>query len=135
MNNAKTNGIHHLGLTVLNVKETRDFFVDVLAFRSLGTREDYPAEFVSDDITMITLWQASDANTAHPFDRKNTIGLHHFALAVNDRCALDLLFERLQKTEGVDIEFAPQLRGDQGAAHLMCNIPGGVRVEFFSPAP
>lgn len=133
-NEFKTRGIHHLGITVPNVEETKCFFVEVLGYEALGGRADYPAEFVGDGATMITLWQASDPQTAIPFDRKNVIGLHHLALALDDRSALELVYARLTVTENVQIEFPPQPRGDKGAAHLMCSIPGGIRVEFFSPA-
>ncbi len=131
----KTKGIHHLGLTVPNVDETTRFFVDVLGYEPLGERADYPAAFVSDGTTMITLWQTVDADSATPFDRRNVIGLHHLALAVDDYQALETVYERLRVTENVHIEFPPQARGNKGARHLMCNIPGGVRVEFLSPAP
>lgn len=38
--------------------ETRTFFVETLGFDQLGEIPDYPAVFLSDDATMITLWQA-----------------------------------------------------------------------------
>ncbi len=130
-----TKGIHHLGLTVPNVEETRRFFVDVLDYESLGERTDYPAAFVSDGTTMITLWQTTDPDTAVSFDRKNVVGLHHMALAVDSHRRLDAVYERLRVADNVRIEFPPEARGDKGARHLMCNIPGGIRVEFFSSAP
>ncbi len=128
-----TKGIHHLGLTVPNVNETRRFFVDVLDYEFLGERTDYPAACVTDGVTMITLWQTTDPDTAVPFNRKNVVGLHHLALAVDNHQGLDAIFERLRVAENVSIEFPPEARGDKGARHLMCNIPGGIRVEFFSP--
>jgi len=130
-----TKGIHHLGLTVPNVDETRRFFVDVLDYESLGERADYPSAFVSDGTTMITLWQTVDPDGAAPFDRKNVIGLHHVALAVDGHQGLENVYRRLRVAENVHIEFPPEARGDKGARHLMCNIPGGIRVEFISPAP
>jgi len=81
---------------------------------------------------MITLWQAADPATATPFDRKNVIGLHHLALGVEDHAALDALHETLAGTEGVEIEFAPEALGGGPARHMMCAIPGGVRVEFIA---
>ena len=70
---APTHGVHHVGLTVPNVDLTTAFFVEVLGYHLLGERPDYPAAFVSDDTTMITLWQATDPETAIGFDRKNII--------------------------------------------------------------
>ena len=37
-------------------------------------------------------------------------------------------------TPGVEIEFAPEALLDGALKHLMCNIPGGVRVEFVAPS-
>jgi catechol 2,3-dioxygenase-like lactoylglutathione lyase family enzyme len=128
-----TRGIHHLGLTVPDVEETKRFFVDILGYESLGERADYPAAFVSDGTTMITLWQTVDPHNAKRFDRKNVVGLHHLALAVDNHQALDEVYRSLGNAKNVSVEFPPQARGDKGARHLMCAIPGGIRVEFFSP--
>lgn len=127
-----THGAHHVGLTVPDLGATRDFFVDALGFELLGESPDYPAAFVKDTTTMITLWQAEDPETATPFDRKNVIGLHHLALLVENHATLDALHEKLQDTNGVDIEFAPEAAGTSGARHLMISIPGGIRLEFRS---
>lgn len=128
----KTMGVHHVGLTVPNVEETRRFFVDLLGYEFLGERADYPAAFVSDGTTMITLWQAADPSNAVDFDRRNVVGLHHLAIAVSSNQGLDDVYERLRVEKNVHIEFSPMVRGDKGAKHLMCNIPGGIRVEFIS---
>ena len=77
---AITQGVHHLGLTVPDLKKTRSFFEDILGFKLVGERPDYPAAFVSDGTVMITLWQAKDPKNARSFDRSNAIGLHHVAL-------------------------------------------------------
>lgn len=129
---AKTIGVHHVGLTVPDIHETRTFFVDVLGFSVIGERPNYPAVFVSDGVIMITLWQAVDPATAAPFDRKSAIGLHHLALLVSDHAALEELGRTLAATDGVEIEFAPEQLGETPLRHLMCTIPGGVRVEFIA---
>jgi len=131
-NNAMTNGAHHIGLTVPNLEDTRAFFLETLGYELVGEVPDYPAAFLSDGSIMITLWQATDPGSAVPFDRKNVIGLHHLALTV-DTDSLDVLYERLQGTRDVDIEFAPEPLGDMPVRHMMCNIPGGIRVEFLAP--
>ena len=61
-----TKGVHHIGLTVPDLKETQGFFLDTLGYQQLGEMPDYPAVFVSDGHTMITLWQAKDPSTAAP---------------------------------------------------------------------
>jgi len=129
---AMTNGVHHIGLTVPDLEKTQTFFLETLGFDQVGEVPDYPAVFLSDGNIMITLWQASDPASAVPFDRKNVIGLHHLALTVGTD-SLDVLYERLQNTTDVSIEFAPEPLGDMPVRHMMCNIPGGIRVEFLAP--
>lgn len=128
-----TRGAHHIGLTVPDLAQARAFFLDTLGFTQVGEVPDYPAAFVSDGSTMITLWQAGDPARAVAFDRKNVIGLHHLALAVDDAEALAVLHDRLAATPEVAIEFAPQALGGGAARHMMCHIPGGIRVEFIAP--
>ena len=129
-----TQGAHHIGLTVPDLGQTLSFFIDSLGFAQVGDVPAYPAAFVSDGTTMITLWQAENPETATPFDRKNIIGLHHFALKVEDDKALDTLHTRLRDADGVEIEFAPQAIGAGPTKHMMISIPGGVRMEFIAPA-
>ena len=131
---AATRGVHHLGLTVPDLAATRAFFIDALGFDQVGERPEYPAVFVSDGTVMITLWQAADPDSATAFDRKNVVGLHHLALLVPDQDSLDQLHARLATTAGVVIEFAPEPLRDGPVRHMMCAIPGGVRVEFIATA-
>lgn len=133
-NGSVTRGAHHIGLTVPNLNATRKFFLDTLGYKQVGEIPDYPAVFLSDGNIMITLWQAEDPVNALPFDRKNVIGLHHLALIVEDDAALDRLYERLQNTDSVSIEFKPESLGGGPTQHMMCYIPGGIRVEFIAPA-
>ena len=127
-----TLGAHHVGLTVPDLAQTRSFFIDTLGFSQLGEKPEYPAVFVSDGTTMITLWQAQNPETAIPFDRKNVIGLHHLAFKVADAAALAALGAKLAQTDGVEIEFAPEDLGAGPARHMMCAIPGGIRIEFIA---
>ena len=131
---AITQGAHHIGLTVPNIDATRDFFVDVLDFKQVGAVPDYPAYFVSDGATLLTLWQAATSDNATPFDRKNNIGLHHFAFKVDSIDTLNAVYETLQTTKGVEIEFAPELLGGGPTQHMMFYIPGGIRMELTAPA-
>ena len=130
---AITQGAHHIGLTVPNLAQTRAFFLDTLGYEQVGEVPDYPAAFLSDGNIMITLWQAADPDNAVSFDRKNNIGLHHVALKVSDTDTLAGLYESLKQNAEVEIEFAPEPLGDLPVQHMMCYIPGGVRVEFIAP--
>ena len=131
---AITQGAHHIGLTVPDFAKTRAFFIDTLGFEQVAEVPDYPAVFLTDGTTLITLWQAVDPAAAVPFDRKNVIGLHHFALKVENADVLEVLHRKLSTTDGVEIEFAPEPLGDGPTTHMMCFIPGGIRMEFIAPA-
>lgn len=130
----RTLGVHHVGLTVPHLDAARDFFVDGLAFEKIGEVPDYPAVFLSDGTTMITLWQAEDPQSATPFDRRRVIGLHHLALRVADAAALKILHGQLARRGDVQIEFAPEPLGAGPAEHMMCRIPGNIRLEVIAVA-
>jgi catechol 2,3-dioxygenase-like lactoylglutathione lyase family enzyme len=134
MSCSETQGVHHLGLTVTDLEASSGFFTDLLGWDKVGGDPDYPAVFVSNGSVMITLWQARDPFKARPFDKNNSVGLHHLAIRVADRGILDNIFHRLDASENVEIEFAPEpLRGGP-AVHMMCREPGGIRIEFIVPA-
>lgn len=128
----ETSGIHHLGLTIPDIKQTAAFFIEQLNFKKVGEVPAYPAIFVSDGTIMLTLWQIKDADNMTNFDRTKNVGLHHFALKVNTIEQLHALYQNLLKLENVDIEFAPEALGDSPFVHMMCLIPGGVRLELIS---
>jgi catechol 2,3-dioxygenase-like lactoylglutathione lyase family enzyme len=132
---AKTLGVHHVGLTVPRLGDAQDFFIEGLGFEKVGEVPDYPAVFLSDGTAMITLWQAEDPESAIPFDRRRVIGLHHLALRVADPAALERLHDALAGRQDVAIEFAPESLGGGPVRHMMCRIPGNIRLEVLaSPA-
>lgn len=129
-----TRGVHHVGITVPNLEEAQGFFCETLGFDVVGTNPNYPAAFVSDGHTMVTLWQAADPSSATPFDRRANIGLHHLAFSVADETVLNTVFERVKAHPGVTIEFAPTSIFEGSAVrHFICAMPGGVRIEFATP--
>lgn len=131
---ATTKGVHHIGLTVPDLMTTRNFFVDTLGFKQVGEIPDYPAVFISDGTVMLTLWRANHPEQATTFDRKNIIGLHHFALKVENLATLKALHQTLIDTPNVEIEFAPEPLGKGSTHQMMCYIPGGIRMEFIATA-
>jgi catechol 2,3-dioxygenase-like lactoylglutathione lyase family enzyme len=134
MTQSLTTGVHHVGLALPDIEAARDFFCDALGYEAVGGASDYPAHFVSDGSTLITLWQVSDPETANAFDRKKNIGLHHLAIGVADDEALAQLFARVSTWPEAEIEFEPCPMGEGSAArHFICAIPGGARVEFATP--
>lgn len=131
--NCLTLGIDHLGLTVANLEETLEFFIDCLGWKQVGGKPEYPSAFISDGSSVLTLWQVQ---TDKPigFDRKNNIGLHHLAFKIATEENLNILFERIQKWPKVNIEFAPEFSGVGPKVHFMINEPSGNRIEFsFRP--
>lgn len=131
---ARTEGVHHVGLTVPRLEAARRFFIDGLGFRQAGQVPEYPAVFVTDGTVMITLWQAEDPESAVPFDRRRVIGLHHLALRVSDAERLEALHTGLSSRDDVEIEFAPEPLGGGPARHMMCRVPGNIRLELIAPA-
>ena len=128
MTQAMTQGLHHLGLTVPNVQQSAQFFIEGLGFNNVGEKPEYPAIFVSDGTAMLTLWQAENPQTATEFNRKTNLGLHHFAFKVTD---LDSSYKRLVKRGDVNIEFAPEALGTSSTKHMMIRIPGNIRMELI----
>lgn len=126
-----TKGTHHVGLTVSTLEESAAFFTSLLGWQEVRRREDYPAIFVSDGTTMVTLWATREAPSV-PFDKNRNVGLHHVAFHVSDEADLDALHRRLAAS-GAKIEFGPERVGQGPAKHLMCYEPSGIRVEFIWP--
>lgn len=135
MNASLTCGVHHVGLAVPDLAAAETFFTEVLGWTVTARRPDYPAVFVSDGIILLTLWRLADPGTAVPFDRRRNAGLHHLALAVPDRDALDNVFGKVAAHPGVSIEFAPEpIRPGASTDHFICFMPGGLRIEFATRA-
>lgn len=129
---AITEGLHHLGLTVTDVEGCAQFFCNQLGFTRLGEKPDYPAVFVGDGTIMLTLWQVQVPEPA-AFDRRTQVGLHHFALNLKNETSLNALYEALSQRSDVTVEFAPEPLGSRPMKHMMCQIPGDLRVEFICP--
>jgi catechol 2,3-dioxygenase-like lactoylglutathione lyase family enzyme len=125
-------GVHHVGLTVPDLAAARRFFVDVLGYQARGEKPEYPAAFVSDGTTLVTLWQVKDPARSVAFDRTQNVGLHHLALAVDGHAALDALHARVAQGSDAEIEFAPEPLGGGPSRHMMLRIGGGLRIELIA---
>src|SRR5258708_37024060 len=130
-----TVGVDHVGLAVKDLGLARRFFCDCLGWRVVGENQSYPASFVSDGNGIVTLWQVEDPEKCVPFDRRRNIGLHHLALKVVDRKALDALHARVAAWPGTMIEFAPERSGKGPKVHFMVREPGGTRIELACVSP
>ena len=70
--------------------------------------------------------------TATPFDRRKNIGLHHLALSVGSQDALQALAAELVERTDTEIEFEPEALGGTGIRHMMCRVPGNIRLELIA---
>lgn len=127
-----TAGVDHVGLSVASLPKSLAFFTECLHWRIVGERPDYPAAFVSDGETRLTLWQVQP--TFSGFDRHRNVGLHHLALKVRSLEDLHRLHEQVLAYRGVTTEFSPEPSSGGPRVHFMIREPGGCRVEFvFDP--
>jgi lactoylglutathione lyase len=129
----KTQGINHVGLSVLDIDSSALFFVQVLGWVESGRDESYPRTSVSDGHTRLTLWQVDRSLDVQPFNRRRNVGLHHLALEVASEQQLMEIAEKLKGQPEVTIEFMPELVGKGPRKHMMCLEPGGTRIEFVWP--
>ena len=127
---ALTAGVDHVGLTVADLGKSRAFFTECLGWSLVGERPEYPAAFVSDGYTRVTLWQVAERGSHAAFDRRRNVGLHHLALRVNSREELEALHRRVAAWPDIVVEFAPELSGSGPKWHCMIREPGGCRLEF-----
>jgi catechol 2,3-dioxygenase-like lactoylglutathione lyase family enzyme len=125
-----TLGFDHVGLTVKDLDAARAFFVDCLGWKVVGGKPEYPSIYVSNGMAVLTLWRVENPSACVAFNRRSNVGLHHLALAVPHRQALDELYTRVAAWPGVEIEFAPELSGAGPKVHMMIREPGGNRLEF-----
>lgn len=128
-----TEGLNHLGLAVKDLQASKLFFTEALGWEESGYDESYPRTAVSDGKLRLTLWQVDHALAVEEFDRRKNIGLHHLALEVASEAELNRVYEVVSNHPGATIEFSPELVGTGPRKHMMCNEPGGIRIEFIWP--
>lgn len=128
-----TEGVNHIGLAVKDLEASAAFFTNTLGWRQAGGDPEYPAIFVTDGNSFVTLWRVADPSVAVPFNRRNNVGLHHLAFTVKSLKALHELHAKFLETEGVRIEFAPEFMGQGPTTHMMIREPSGNRLEFVVP--
>ncbi len=127
-------GVDHVGLTVGDLHASCGFFRDCLQWQLVGGNDSYPARFVGDGHTTVTLWRAEEPDSCTPFNRRRNVGLHHLALRVASLEKLEALHRRVAAWPGVSVEFAPERSGAGPKTHFIVREPSGVRLEFaFDP--
>jgi len=126
-----TSGISHVGLSVSNLEKSFEFF-KALGFNKVGGVDSYPSMFLSDGSSLLTIWQTE--KDATPFDRRKNVGLHHLAIKVSSKEALDSAYNAVSKIDGVRVNgegaFAPQALDGTPLTHAMLYEPSGNRIEL-----
>jgi catechol 2,3-dioxygenase-like lactoylglutathione lyase family enzyme len=127
-----TKGAHHIGLTVSKLEDSANFFTALLGWKEVRRNAEYPAIYVSDGSIMLTLWAIKEEPSIQ-FNKNQNVGLHHVAFHVATEDALNTIHARLA-SNGIEVEFAPELLGQGPAKHMMCYEPSGIRVELIWPS-
>ena len=125
-------GIDHLGLTVSDLNSSKAFFTDVLGFKVMGNDATYPAYFLSNKKTIVTLWRVKNDEKRVAFNQSENVGLHHLALSVEQHRKLSKLHKHLKMQNNITIEFAPENLGKGPAQHMMIREHSGNRIEFIA---
>jgi glyoxylase I family protein len=123
----RTSGVHHVDLVVSSIERSLPFYRDLLAplgFHRIGEVEGERGEtiwYLAGPGSEIGLREAQ-TETAGPYDRYR-VGLHHLALEVASRAAVDERTEWL-RSRGAEIESGPQ---------EYAYMPGYYAVFFYDP--
>jgi glyoxylase I family protein len=127
-------GIHHLGLTVLDVDRSARWYEDVLGFYEVGRLGDVLDErqkiFLRHDGLSIRLGLvAHRGGPRRQFD-ETTPGLDHLSFAVPDRSALERWCRRFEE---LGVEYSPiaEARSMHDAAVVVFRDPDNIQLELF----
>ena len=132
---ALTSGINHLGLTVLDIQQTADFFVRVLNWSQGDTDSSYPKTSVSDGKSRLTLWECKADHPPLPFNRHANVGLHHLALQIDEHAVFIEAAEAVRSWPYGEIEFMPEPMGNGPRVQTKFVLDGGPRMELIWPGP
>jgi len=123
----RTSGVHHVDLVVSSIERSLPFYRDLLGplgFHRIGEVEGERGEtiwYLSGPGSEIGL-RAAQTGSDGPYDRYR-VGLHHLALEVSSRAAVDERAEWL-RSQGAEIESEPQ---------EYAYMPGYYAVFFYDP--
>ncbi|WNC13168.1 VOC family protein [Brevibacillus brevis] len=125
---ALTHGVNHVGLSVTDLEASMDFFTEILEFERLQYEAGHHA-YVTDGVTMITLWQTAEREAT-----VSVAGMHHLALSVPSVAVLRQIEERMKQRK-VRLQFGGiGVKGQEGGSiALFCYEPSGIRIELTTP--
>ncbi|MDC0723717.1 VOC family protein [Nannocystis bainbridge] len=135
----RATGIHHVSITVNDYERSRAFYTRL--FELLGGQvvmdvvgaphkhEGCRMMLLAAGAFMLGVWEAAPEHRGRAFDRYS-VGLHHFAIAVESRAAIDEVHRRLVDA-GVEILDAPaEYPYAPGYYAVFFNDPDGIKLEL-----
>lgn len=127
------NRIHHIVLTVRDVKKSTEFYCKVLGWQIRRKAEDYTEFVPPDDASGQNFLFVVGTPRDHQiidnrFDR-NRIGLDHFAFLVATQEELQAIEQRL-RAANIKMEDGGITTDDFGGTAIFCYDPDGMKVEF-----
>jgi glyoxylase I family protein len=131
-------GLHHLGLTVRDVKVSAAWYEDVLGFRRAGDFEAPDGArrkvFLRHEGLGVRLGLTQHRHGPQDLFDETRPGLDHLAFAVADRADLDAWAERLAGAAVTHSSIAAA-NSVPGAAVLVFRDPDNIQLElFFDPS-
>jgi catechol 2,3-dioxygenase-like lactoylglutathione lyase family enzyme len=128
-----TGAVHHLALTVTDLKRSLDFYTNLLGFQVL--MELGPARvLLGNNHTVLALTTAADPSRAIAGDRfnENRVGLDHLSLSVASRAELERAIQVLDE-RGVSHGEIKDLGEGLGICVLAFRDPDHIQLELTSP--
>jgi glyoxylase I family protein len=123
--------VHHVALTVTDVKQSQAFYTDLLGFQHIT---DFDLRvLLSNGSVLLVLSPAPDPSQAIPGDRfnENRVGLDHVSLSVGSMADLEEA-ERILGARGVEHGEIKPLE-PFGIAVLAIRDPDNIQVELTAP--
>jgi glyoxylase I family protein len=128
-----TGPIHHLALTVTDLKRAVDFYTSLLGFQVI--MELSPTRFLlSNGSTILALTTAADPSRALPNDRfnENRVGIDHLSFNVSSRAEVEEAV-RVLDARGVPRGEIKDLGEGLGICVLAFRDPDNIQLELTGP--
>lgn len=132
-NQIASGAVHHLALTVTDLKRSQEFYTSLLGFQIL--MELGPTRvLLSNDGALVALNTAPDPSRATPGDRfdENRVGLDHLSFSMGSREDLEQA-ARLFDEEGVSHGEIKDLGEAVGIYVLAFRDPDNIQLELTAP--
>lgn len=121
----------HIGLSVTDLEESRNFYETILGFKVMHVSQEEGRKFLflgDGAQVFLTLWQQGYGR----FNMKNP-GLHHLAFKVNSMQQVETFQQKLRENN-IEFEYptiVPHSK-DADSGGIFFYDPDGIRLEIFS---